>query len=70
VDDPQVLAEISDALDELALLEPELAQVVDLKFFCGFTMAEIAAQLGSSERTVHRQWEKARALLFHALGPR
>lgn len=67
LDDPQMLDEISEALDALALLEPELAHVVDLRFFCGFTMAEIAAQQGSCERTVQRQWEKARALLYHAL---
>jgi len=64
VQDPDALDNISRVLDELAQLEPELAQVVDLKFFCGFTMAEIAVQLGLSERTVHRQWEKARGLLY------
>ena len=58
---------ISDALDDLAALEPGLAHVVDLKFFCGFSMAEIAVQYGVSERTVQRQWEKARALLYRAL---
>ena len=64
---PEALEAISVALDDLATLEPALAQVVDLKFFCGFTMAEIAAQQGVSERTIQRQWEKARALLFQAL---
>jgi RNA polymerase sigma factor (TIGR02999 family) len=67
LDDPGALEEISAALDELAVLQPELARVVDLKFFCGFTMIEIAAQCGSSQRTVQRQWEKARALLYQAL---
>lgn len=67
VADPQTLTAISAALDDLATIEPELAQIVDLRFFCGFTMAEIAAQRGVSERTVQRQWEKARALLYHAL---
>jgi RNA polymerase sigma factor (TIGR02999 family) len=67
VQDPETLSTISDALDELALLEPELAQVVDLRFFCGFTMAEIAGQRGVSERTVQRQWEKARGLLYRTL---
>jgi DNA-directed RNA polymerase specialized sigma24 family protein len=41
--------------------------VVDLRFFCGFTMAEIASQRGVSERTVQRQWEKARGLLYRTL---
>ena len=68
VAEPQRLAEIGAALDELAAFEPELANVVDLKFFCGLGIAEIAALHGVSERTVQRRWEKARALLFRALG--
>jgi RNA polymerase sigma factor (TIGR02999 family) len=61
------LTEVSDALDELAKLEPDLAQVVDLKFFCGFSFAEIAAMRGVSERTVQRDWEKARIYLHRSL---
>jgi RNA polymerase sigma factor (TIGR02999 family) len=70
VAEPEVLSEIGAALDELAELEPELANVVDLKFFCGFGVAEIAAMQGVSERTVQRKWEKARLLLFRALAER
>jgi len=66
---PELLSDIGDALDDLARLEPALAQVVDLKFFCGFSMAEIAALMGSSERSVQRQWEKARLLLYRAMQP-
>ena len=44
-----------------------LAEVVDLKFFCGFTFAEIASMRGVTERTVQRDWEKARIYLHHAL---
>jgi len=61
------LAHLSDALDELALREPRLAEVVDLKYFCGFTFEEIAAQRGTSVRTVMRDWEKARLILFRGL---
>ena len=68
--EPETLSKIGAALDELAVLEPELANVVDLKFFCGFGIAEIAAMQGVSERTVQRKWEKARLLLFRALGER
>ena len=57
------LSSISDALDQLAKVEPELAEVVDLKFFCGFTFTEIAAMQRLSERTVQRKWEKARIYL-------
>ncbi|MEO5845874.1 MAG: ECF-type sigma factor [Caldimonas sp.] len=70
VAEPGVLSDIGAALDELAELEPELANVVDLKFFCGFGVAEIAAMQGVSERTVQRKWEKARLLLFRALAER
>ncbi len=64
---PEQLPRISEALDELAILEPELAHIVDLKFFCGFTLAEIAALKNVSERTVQRHWEKARLMLYRAL---
>jgi RNA polymerase sigma factor (TIGR02999 family) len=64
---PQELLQLSEALDELAAVEPELANVVDLKFFCGFTLAEVARMQGVSERTVQRHWEKARMLLYRAI---
>ena len=57
------------ALDELGQLDPELAELVDLKFFCGFSFAEIAALRAVSERTVQRDWAKARVLLHDALQP-
>jgi RNA polymerase sigma factor (TIGR02999 family) len=66
--DSQLLQRISDALDELAKVDESLAEVVDLKFFCGFTFTEIAAMKGLSERTLQRQWEKARIYLHRALG--
>jgi RNA polymerase sigma factor (TIGR02999 family) len=61
------LERLSEALDALHDIEPRLAQVVDLKFFCGMTFAEIGAALDASERTVKRDWEKARILLQHEL---
>jgi RNA polymerase sigma factor (TIGR02999 family) len=61
------LQELGDALDELAELEPALAELVDLHFFCGFSFGEIAALRQVSERTVQRDWRKARALLHRAL---
>jgi len=66
--DAKELQEISDALDGLAAVEPALAEVVDLKFFCGFSFAEIGAMRGVSERTVQRHWEKARLYLYRAIG--
>jgi RNA polymerase sigma factor (TIGR02999 family) len=65
--DAKELSSISDALDQLAKAEPELAELVDLKFFCGFSFAEIAALQTLSERTVQRKWEKARIYLHHSI---
>ena len=65
--DARDLALISDALEELAEIEPDLATLVDLKFFCGFSFAEIAAMQGLSERTVQRKWEKARIYLHRSI---
>src|SRR6185369_3388998 len=61
--DPAELIAISDALEELARTDQSLAEIVDLKFFCGFSFAEIAAMRNVSERTVQRHWEKARIYL-------
>ena len=64
------LQAVREALDELEGVDPALALVVDLKFFCGFTLGEIATMQGVSERTVQRQWDKARGLLYRSLhGP-
>jgi len=65
--DARELALISDALEELTLVEPELATLVDLKFFCGFSFAEIGAMQMISERTVQRKWEKARIYLHQSI---
>jgi len=61
------LIALSSALDRLATVDSALAQVVDLHFFCGFTFAELAALRGVSERTVQRDWRKARILLHRDL---
>jgi RNA polymerase sigma factor (TIGR02999 family) len=65
----ETLTEISLALDELADIEPALAAIVDLRFFCGFSFAEIAAMRGTSERTAQRDWAKARIFLHNSLRP-
>lgn len=65
--DDRELTRISEALDELAKLDPSLAEVVDLKFFCGFSFAEIGHMRSVSERTVQRQWEKARIYLHRSI---
>ena len=65
--DAAELTRISDALDELAQIDDRLARIVDLKFFCGFSFVEIGGMLGLSERTVQRDWEKARIYLHQRL---
>lgn len=55
------------ALLRLAEAEPELARLVEMRYFGGFTDAEIAETLGINERTVRRHWEKARLLLLALL---
>lgn len=67
IDEATELARLSDALDELAQLDPGLAQLVDLHFFCGYTFAEVAGYRRVTERTVYRDWRKARLLLQHSL---
>jgi RNA polymerase sigma factor (TIGR02999 family) len=67
IGDDQELARISQALDELAHVDGSLSQIVDLKFFCGFSFGEIADMAGVSERTVQRKWEKARIYLHRSL---
>jgi RNA polymerase sigma factor (TIGR02999 family) len=61
------LEHLGAAIDTLVALDPALGELVDLKFFCGFSFVEIASTRGVSERTVQRDWEKARILLRRAL---
>ena len=53
---------MDDALAELATLEPRLAQVVEMRYFGGYS-EEIAEALAITTRTVQRDWQKARMLL-------
>jgi RNA polymerase sigma factor (TIGR02999 family) len=54
---------IGEALISLAQVDAGLAEIVDLKYFCGLSVAEIAALRNVSERTVGRDWLKARVYL-------
>ncbi len=68
VDDDSIVR-LGEVLEDLTASEPALSELVDLKFFCGFSVAEIAALRDVSERTVQRDWEKARAYLHRNLRP-
>jgi RNA polymerase sigma factor (TIGR02999 family) len=61
------LAKLGEAIEQLAELEPRLAECVDLKFFCGFSFRDIADMRAVTERTVRRDWEKARILLHQMM---
>ena len=58
---------LREALDQLMSIDQRLAECVDLKFFCGFSFGEIAQLWQVSERTVQRDWDKARLLLNRLL---
>ena len=61
------LLALDDALGELATLDARQARIVELRFFGGLTLGEIAGMLDVSERTVKREWQKARAFLYQSM---
>lgn len=67
-DDEKILA-INDALQLLAARSPRLAQIVECRFFAGYSEAETAQALEISERTVQRDWATARAWLQRQIDP-
>lgn len=67
-DDAAQLLQVQDGLERLQAIDPWLAQVVEMKFFAGMTMDQIAAALDSSTRTVERAWRSARAWWLTELG--
>jgi RNA polymerase sigma factor (TIGR02999 family) len=58
---------LDEALERLQRLDPRLAQFVELRFYGGLQMAELAEVTGLSERTMKRDWRKARAFLYREL---
>ena len=64
---PDALLQVADAIDRVAKLDARLARVVELRFFGGLSNEEIAAALAINERTVERDWIKARMLLREML---
>ena len=64
------LLRINDALEALETNVPALAELVQLRYFCGLSLAQIGVLRGVSQRTVQRQWDTARLLLFDMLKAR
>jgi RNA polymerase sigma factor (sigma-70 family) len=62
--------DVHEALNELAQLEPRLAQVVEMRYFGGLTEKQIGDVLGLTDRTIRRDWDKARLYLAAALAIR
>jgi len=67
VSDDEIL-EVNEALGVLAAVDTRLAQVVEMRYFGGLTDVEIGKVLGVTDRTVRRDWERARLLLAGLLG--
>ena len=65
----EILA-LDDAMDRLTAVDERLRQIVELRFFGGFTETEISELLGVNRRTVQRDWLKARLFLLRELEPR
>ena len=61
------LLQVHSVLDEFSVAEPTMAQIVKLRFFSGLSHTEIGALLGVSEKTVRRQWQVAKVLLFQMI---
>lgn len=59
---------VEETLQRLASVQPRMAKVVELRFFGGLTVAEVAEVLDTSPRTVEREWTRAKAYLLEALG--
>ena len=62
------LLQLDDALASLGRADPELVQIVEMRYFAGLSVEQVAEHLALSPRTVFRLWEKARLVLFDALG--
>lgn len=67
LDRAEELLALDEALERLAAVDPELARLVEWRFFAGLSVEEIARTLEISERTVKRQWRTARAFLYQQL---
>jgi RNA polymerase sigma factor (TIGR02999 family) len=64
---PEELLSLSDLLDQMAIAQPRMASVVEMKYFGGMRDTDIALRLGVSDRTVRQDWAVARAWLYGRL---
>ena len=67
VDRSDEILRVHEGLESLRRVDEDLARLVEMRYFAGLQVQEIAEALAISERTVERQWQKARAILFESL---
>ena len=67
-DSDEIIVRLHEALEAVAAVDARAAQVVELRYFAGMTEPEVAAALGVTDRTVRRDWQKARLMLGEMLG--
>ena len=67
-DDQDAIVNVHEALEKLELADPRLARVAEMRYFGGYNEQEIADALNIGERTVRRDWEKARLILAQLIG--
>jgi RNA polymerase sigma factor (TIGR02999 family) len=65
--DEETILKVHEALQALEAADKRLAQVVEMRYFGGYSVQEIAESLELTERTVHRDWEKARLILLELM---
>jgi RNA polymerase sigma factor (TIGR02999 family) len=68
IPDERYLLRLDEVQKSLWEIDSSLGELVDLKYFCGLSLAEIGALRGASERTMQREWQRARMLLLKLLG--
>ena len=63
------LLALDDALDRLALFDPQKSRIVEMRYFGGLTVEEVADVLGIAAITVKREWARAKAWLYREMQP-
>jgi RNA polymerase sigma factor (sigma-70 family) len=67
IDESANVLEVNEAMERLAELHPRMAKVVELRFFGGLSVTEVAEVLETSPRTIEREWTRAKAYLQETL---
>ncbi len=67
VEAEEEIVRVNDALEDLRRINERMATIIEMRYFAGLTFEEVAASLELSERTIRREWEKARAILLTTL---